>query len=612
MMILLISVLLFAPCLAQEETGLTSLEELPLRSYPLLIEFDEFVKSPAEQRVLAARLREDLLSDLESYDIVDPAVKREFYSRLLQLDLTLGRLDDALNDIQAMRRHSDSKALKLASALHAEAWVRARQTVGPDAESVKLRSAYAQRLRTILASLPRDAIHGEISRKRMKMQIASEGMLNMVISRTGSNLDGDGTIDGPSAHTLLSMCNALNFIVPLKKVTVEIYGEYLTGKEETARAPIMTERQVTLERMDRAQPVIIAVWDTGVDVDVFKGRLFVNPRERIDGKDTDGNGYVDDLNGIAFGMDLNPARGLLLPHGLDDETHAQVKKSFKGAEDAQTGFETPEAEAFKKLFATLSKNEWRELGRRIKLYDIYCHGTHVAGIASAGNPFARILTVRVGFDEDALKTGEWAHAFARMCRDSVTYFKANGVRVANLSWGWDVHEIEDNLVSHGAGQDSKERAAKIFGILEKGLREAIAGAPEILFVNGAGDAPDDPEEYRWIPGIFDLPNVVPVGAVNEFGQLTTFSAHGTNVRLLANGFHVNSFIPGGDRMQLSGTSMAAPQVTNLAAKLMALDPSLTPEEVIDLMIYGGEKVERNGRPHILLNPAESVKLLRDR
>ena len=358
--------------------------------------------------------------------------------------------------------------------------------------------------------------------------------------------------------------------------------------------------------------MVIAIWDTGVDIKVFPRRRFVNSRERMDGKDTDGNGYVDDLNGIAFGMDLKPAQGLLLPHGLDDETHAQVKKCFKGAEDTRTGFETPESTALQKLSTTLNRNDWRELGRQVTLYDIYCHGTHVAGIASAGNPFARILTVRVGFDDKAQKTEEWAHAFARMCRDSVKYFKANKVRVANLSWGWDVHEIEDNLVSHGAGQRAGERAAKIFAILEKGLREAIAGAPGILFVNGAGDAPEDPEAYRWIPGIFDLPNVIPVGAVNAFGELTPFSDHGTHVRLLANGFHVDSFIPGGERMQLSGTSMAAPQVTNLAAKLMALDPSLTPGEVIDLMIEGGEKVERNGRPHILLNPAGSVKLLRDR
>jgi hypothetical protein len=611
MHILLLSAILLAPCYAQDKIELTSLDELPARTYTLPTDFDELVQSPAEQRALAARLREDLIFDLDAYTITDPALKRELYSRLLQLDLTLGNHEEALNDIKAMRRYSDSEAKKLMSSLHAEAWVCAQSEIGRDADPDKLRTVYSKHLRAILASLPREKISKELSKRRMKIQVASEGMISMIISRIGSDLDEDNIIDGPSAHSLLSMCNALDFM-PLKEVTVEIYGEFLLGKGSSSRAPIMTNRKVSLQSTDRCSPVTIAVWDTGVDVTVFEGLLYVNPEERIDGKDTDGNGHVDDVHGIAFGMDLKPIRGLLMAHGLDDETHARVKMSLKGAEDSRTGFESPESRALRELSTTLGKSEWRELGNQVKRYDFYCHGTHVAGIASEGNPFARILAVRVGFDDEELKTEEWAHAFADMCRASVEYFKASGVRVANLSWGWDVHEIEANLVAHGAGENAGEKAAEIFGILERGLREAITGAPGILFVNGAGDASGDPDHYRWIPGIFDLPNVIPVGAVNEFGELTPFSSHGSHVRLLANGFHVDSFIPGGERMQLSGTSMAAPQVTNLAAKLIALDPSLTPEEVTALILDGGEKAERSGRSYILLNPSESVKRLRGR
>jgi hypothetical protein len=39
----------------------------------------------------------------------------------------------------------------------------------------------------------------------------------------------------------------------------------------------------------------------------------------------------------------------------------------------------------------------------------------------------------------------------------------------------------------------------------------------------------------------------------------------------SNGFQVKSVIPGGERLKLSGTSMAAPNVTNVAAKQIALD-----------------------------------------
>ncbi len=78
----------------------------------------------------------------------------------------------------------------------------------------------------------------------------------------------------------------------------------------------------------------------------------------------------------------------------------------------------------------------------------------------------------------------------------------------------------------------------------------------------------------------------------------------------SNGFQVESFIPGGERMKMSGTSMAAPNVTNLAAKLIALDPSLTPADVVKL-IKDGSDLSPDGRFR-LINPKRSVELLQAR
>jgi hypothetical protein len=54
--------------------------------------------------------------------------------------------------------------------------------------------------------------------------------------------------------------------------------------------------------------------------------------------------------------------------------------------------------------------------------------------------------------------------------------------------------------------------------------------------------------------------------------------------------------------------MASPQVTNLAAKLFALDPALTPEDAKALILAG---CESSGRVN-LINPAKSVDLLRQK
>jgi len=56
--------------------------------------------------------------------------------------------------------------------------------------------------------------------------------------------------------------------------------------------------------------------------------------------------------------------------------------------------------------------------------------------------------------------------------------------------------------------------------------------------------------------------------------------------------------------------MASPNVTNLAAKLFALDPSLTPAQVIDLIKQGATPSE-DGRRH-LIDAKRSVELLRSK
>jgi subtilisin family serine protease len=101
-----------------------------------------------------------------------------------------------------------------------------------------------------------------------------------------------------------------------------------------------------------------------------------------------------------------------------------------------------------------------------------------------------------------------------------------------------------------------------------------------------------------------------VAAVNQAGDETSFTSHGETVLVDANGYHVDSFVPGGARLKLSGTSMASPNVTNLAGKLFALDPALTPTQVIAL-ITDGATCSDDGRRN-LIDEKRSVELLHRR
>ncbi len=114
----------------------------------------------------------------------------------------------------------------------------------------------------------------------------------------------------------------------------------------------------------------------------------------------------------------------------------------------------------------------------------------------------------------------------------------------------------------------------------------MQASPNALFVTAAGNADSDAGFLEDVPASLDSRNLITVGATNQACDATTFTSYGKTVVVYANGYHVESFIPRGKKIRASGTSIAAPQVTNLAAKLFAINPSLTAEEARRLIIAG--------------------------
>jgi subtilisin family serine protease len=249
----------------------------------------------------------------------------------------------------------------------------------------------------------------------------------------------------------------------------------------------------------------------------------------------------------------------------------------------------------------------------LSLFDNYSHGTHVAGLAVRGNPAARIVVGRITYDyktiptapSDAIQQRGAAANFA-----AVAYFKAHHVRVVNMSWGDNPDSYEGALEKNGIGADATARKAlarHYFLINRDSLYAALKSAPGVLFVCAAGNSNEDSGFGDFIPADFDLPNLLVVGAVDQAGDETSFTSYGKTVKVDADGYHVPSFVPGGAIVRLSGTSMASPNVANLAAKLLALDPKLTPTQVVALIV-GGATPSSDGRRN-LIDPKASVAKL---
>ena len=192
------------------------------------------------------------------------------------------------------------------------------------------------------------------------------------------------------------------------------------------------------------------------------------------------------------------------------------------------------------------------------------HGTHVAGtIAAVGNnslgvtgvawstsimPLKFLSANGSGYLSDAVE----AINYATMMR---TRYGVN-VRVDNNSWG-------------GGGFSSA-------------MQSAIQAANDagILFVAAAGNSGTNNDASPQYPANYDSPNVISVAATDQNGQLASFSNYGaTTVDLAAPGVSIYSTTPNNTYSTYSGTSMATPHVSAVAALAWALNPDATVAEV---------------------------------
>jgi subtilisin family serine protease len=226
----------------------------------------------------------------------------------------------------------------------------------------------------------------------------------------------------------------------------------------------------------------------------------------------------------------------------------------------------------------------------------------------------KLAVARISFEykltPDPCPSRELAERSARANRAWVDWFKKNRIRVVNMSWGGTAKGNEDTLERCGIGKSPEERqklAREYFEIEKNALYSAFASAPDVLFITAAGNSNSDASFDEAIPSSLSLPNLLTVGAVDQAGDEAPFTSYGPTVVVHANGYQVESFLPGGQRVALSGTSMASPNVANLAAKMLAKNPSLKPVEVIAIIRETADKTTDGRRT--LINPQKAMAQL---
>lgn len=598
---------------AQQKRPVDLADQLPVHSYTIQALPSAMLRDESAVARLADSVRLDLEADLATYDIRDSAALRSYYRALSTIAMLQRRFTEAVDHENKARDLEDKPALRMLSGMTLRPLIAAEKSGSSGAAQ-----AFSAALAAELARTQYDVVQAELKTTRGGLEILSPTFLEGIVAAQIDPAVHDGRISKETALALLNRSFTFHRVLPYRAEIVRQLSALIDARQVT-KTEIWSAREVSLDGRSGLEPVRVAIYDTGVDASLFEGRMWTNANE-VPGNDTDDdrNGYVDDVHGIAWSWDGQPRTGDLRPLELSTAAVVSAKQSMKGFLDLQAGVDSPEAEAVKRRLATIPKDEAKPLIEGLMFYSAYAHGTHVAGIATRGNPAARVLIAR--FEPPyrlvpPAPDAAWATGFARSIERTVEYFRSAGVRVVNMSFGMAASDLEHDLETSGYGASPGERhqiAVQSYNTVKTAFSGAIAAAPEILFVAAAGNSNENNQFNEAIPASFDMPHIMTVGAVDRAGDEAAFTSFG-KVDVYANGYEVESVLPGGDTLRWSGTSMASPQVVNLAAKLFAAYPRLDARTVKKLIVDGADtKVVSDGRSIRLLNASRAFELAKER
>jgi len=607
----LLFVLLTVVCQAQQRKVIHSVAEVPKHSYKLPAEkAEDIITNWVYLDQLMDSIKHNILSDLKEYDIQDNATLRGYYADLRMIAFLQKDFIAFDTYLQKQREISDKAAEKFLSGSVMELLSNEIRK-NPEINFAKDRENLKNQMIAKLKGIDFNIIQDDIENSKGMTEIYSANYLNSSLkSQIQPLIDNNkGIVTLDIASQLPSFYYLLNFYLPAKDALNDAYSYMLnTYGTKVEKHDIWKERNITLLVTDQLSPVVIGIWDSGVDIQVFPEKnRWMNKKEKPDGIDNDGNGFADDVYGVAFDMRGNSSSGHLMPEGQKLTNLKEVESDIKGYDDINANISSEEASTFKKKIAQLEPATMNAFWEQLSLYGQYAHGTHVSGIATVGNPAAKILVGRLMWDyhtipfvPDEQSAKNWATMFKKV----IEYFKANNVKVVNMSWTVGLEtEFTKPMEANGIGKNDEERMAvakKLFDIERQAFIQSVESAPQILFVCAAGNSNNDVDFAGEFPASLNLPNQITVGAVDSEGKKTSFTTEGKSVDVYSNGYEVESFVPGGDRIKFSGTSMASPQVVNLAAKLWAANPKLTVKQVKELILNTATKSDEG---ILLINPA---------
>lgn len=176
---------------------------------------------------------------------------------------------------------------------------------------------------------------------------------------------------------------------------------------------------------------------------------------------------------------------------------------------------------------------------RISWNDDNGHGTHVAGIVAAINNTIGVVGVGPEIDLYAVKVLDRnGSGYLSDVIEGLDWAIKNKIQVVNMSLG---------------------TASNVLSLQEAVQRANAAGIVQVAAAGNSGGSVIYPAAY---------PEVIAVSATDSSDTIASWSSRGPEIDLAAPGVNIYSTYKGSAYATLSGTSMAAPHVTGVAALVL--------------------------------------------